>query len=435
MLARVAIVLVVVSAFAAVSAPALAADPIIARDTLIRSIWPLDGDLVYARGEALQPLPDRVWMARYRGRLHEAHGIPREASGGEIGRDAKGRKVFTFAVDGKWFVYDLARNRTRPLSVPSDCDVSWLSLWRGSMAYEAKCKGDQDFAVFLRNGKRTLRVRSAGGALALTYRAGALAALVEDGLDNQYLEQWAANGKRCITGIDSAFGDATSNDLWFPTNLWIVNGYVTWTMGEFKVRPDFAILAAKVRPGCKEPGPVGLFPFRPDTTKLRTFAVDERRVFYAYDTTLRRHALKSKPSLAPPRNDNFKNAHVLSGAAPLSAKGRLAHATVQRKEPLSETKHTVWYRYRPTKSGTVYVTVTPSCSNPPNCGGSARFGAYTGTKVNKLTGLTQYGGPYSSRYTRVDAVKGKTYWISVGAAGSEPDYEPFTVRIEASPPH
>src|SRR3954453_21082459 len=133
MLARLAIALVAGSVLAAAPAPALAADQVVAHDTMIQSIWPLDGDLVYVRREYGKPLPERVWMARFRGHLHPARGIPREAGAGDIGRDAKGRKVFTFAVtrvEGgvpvsvKWFVYDLARIRTRPLrGLPTECVV------------------------------------------------------------------------------------------------------------------------------------------------------------------------------------------------------------------------------------------------------------------------------------------------------------------------
>jgi hypothetical protein len=447
MLARLAIALVAGCVLAAMSspAPAHAADRIVAHDTLIQYIWPLDGDLVYVRREYGKPLPTRVWMARFQGHLHPASGIPRQAGAGDIGRDAKGRKVFTFAVtrseggslvSAKWFVYDLARNRTRSLrGLPTKCVVGWVSVWRDSMAYTAQCKGDSIPALFLRQGKHTRRLRSDPGGPGLAFRAGTLAVIFDDGLDDFYVQQWMSNGKSCSRRIDASFGDATLDDGWFPTDLWIVNGYLTWTVGAFALRPDFAILAAKVAPGCKAPGPVGLFSFTPETKTLRTVVVDERRVFYADDKTLRRHALPATPSFDPPRNDNFESAQQLSGGAPLSATGRVAYATVQPGEPLTETKHTVWYAYRPTKSGTVYVTVSGACTTPPhNCGGLNRFGVYKGTSPGTLTEIPQSGGPYSARYTRVDAVAGQTYWISVGSPLPEPKYEPFTVRVDASPP-
>jgi hypothetical protein len=206
-------------------------------------------------------------------------------------------------------------------------------------------------------------------------------------------------------------------------------------MGDWAFRPDFAILAAKVAPGCGTPGPVGLFPFTPETTTLRAVVVDDRRVFYADGKTLRSHPLPATPSFDGPPNDNFENAQQLSGDAPLSATGRVAYATVQPGEPLADTKHTVWYAYRPTKSGTVYVTVSGACTTPPqNCGGLFRFGVYTGTSPGTLTEIPQSGRAYSPRYTPIDAVAGQTYWISVGSPIPEPKHESFTLHVDASPP-
>ena len=444
MLARLAIALVAGSVLVAAPAPAGAADPIVARDTLIQRVWPLDGDLVYRRLADRNPRPKRVWMARFRGRLHRARGIPRRATSGDIGRDANGRKVFTFAavrhegyyvVSAKWFVYDLARNRTGPLrGLPTNCVVHWASVWRHSMAYTAECNGDTYPTLYLRQGKRTRRLRSAAGVVGVAYRGGTLGVIVEDGLDNSFVEQWMANGKQCSRRIDPSFGDGTGDGGWIPTDLWIANGYLTWSMGGWAPRPNFAILAAKIAPGCETPGPIGQFPFTPETKTVRAVAVDDRRVFYAGGKTLRRHALPATPSFDPPRNDNFESALELSGDPPRSATGRVAYATVQPGEPLADTKHTVWYAYRPATSGTVYVTVSPGCTSPPNCGGLFTFGVYTGTSPGALTEMPQSGGPYSPRYTRIDAVAGHTYWISVGSPLPEPKYEPFEVHIGSRPP-
>src|SRR3954471_17150795 len=85
--------------------PAHARDRVIAHDTTIQSIYALGGDLVYDRSG------ERAWMRWVGGKLTPATGIPTTASGGAIGRDAKGRTVLTFAASGKWFVYDLASDR------------------------------------------------------------------------------------------------------------------------------------------------------------------------------------------------------------------------------------------------------------------------------------------------------------------------------------
>ena len=446
MLARVAIVLVAAGLLAAAPAPApaRAADRVVARDTLISYVWPLDGDFVYDRFQFRKPLPKRVWMASFGGHLHPARGIPRRAWTGDIGIDARGRKMFTFAIPrhergkpdtGRWFAYDLARNRTRPLrGLPKDCAVLWVSLWRRDMAYEAACGDDpSDAAVFLRRGKRTREVVPDPDYSRLHYRDGALAQIIDDGSDAFFIRQWMANGESCEKRIDESWGDDSSE--WLPTDPRITNGYITWVMGNWAVRPDYAILAAKVPPGCHAPGPVGTFPFTPETTeRLRTLAVDERRVFYADSRTLRRQLVPRTPSIDPPPNDDFAEAEPLSGDAPLSVAGRVAHATVEPGEPLAYQRHTVWYAYTPAKSGAMYVRVFPGCDQIGNCGGF-RFGVYTGTSPGTLEEIPQSDDGYNPRYTRVDAVAGRTYWIAVGsrAVALEASYMPFTLHVDAAP--
>src|SRR4051794_39029527 len=99
------------------SAPAhaRAKDAVVARDTLIHQIWALDGDLIYWRDDPGKAAPQRAWMVRFKGHLYRAHRIPRTASGGGLGVDPNGRKVFTFATSAGWFLYDLAGDRTRPI--------------------------------------------------------------------------------------------------------------------------------------------------------------------------------------------------------------------------------------------------------------------------------------------------------------------------------
>src|SRR5437868_14546008 len=93
---RLVLALVALTAVTAPPAHARAADSVIAHDTQIQSIWALGADVVYHRGG--NPVPERAWMARYRGHLRRAHGIPQTAGSGALGLDAKGRKVFTFVV-------------------------------------------------------------------------------------------------------------------------------------------------------------------------------------------------------------------------------------------------------------------------------------------------------------------------------------------------
>jgi hypothetical protein len=448
MTVRLVITLVAAGLVAALSSPqdAWAKDAIVARDTAISSIYALDGQLVYRRG--LDKTPKRAWMVRFKRHLRRATGIPRRATAGAIGRDAKGRVVFTFAraqdLSGanpraKWFIYDLARKRNRPLGgLPSNCYVGWAALWRDSVAYTASCEKSADSGVFVRQGKRTQRLGEDPGTNALAFRDGTLAAIFDDGLDDFFVVQYLANGEPCVQRLDGSFGDATDSKGFFPTGLWIANGYITWTMGHPRIRPDFAILSAKVAAGCAAPGPVGLFAFTPETSTVGALAVDGRRLFYADGKTLRSHKLPAKPFTGPPPNDNFEQAEELSGAPPLSPTGRIAHATAQSGEPLADTKHTVWYAFRPTTSGTVYVSLPNSCpAGPEFCEWDLRYGVYTGTSRSTLTQIPPSdNGTVSPQddYTRVDAVAGKTYWISVGSPRDEPRFDPFRLHIDKSPP-
>jgi hypothetical protein len=332
---RLALLAAVAALLAASSAPAQAraADTVIGHDMLIDSIWAQGGDLVYFR---------------------------RGSSRGSV----------------KWFVYDLARNRSRRLSTPAtSCPIGWLSVWRHTMAYTTSCKDPSKNGLFLKRGGHTRQFPSDAGPFGLVFGGSAIASLWEDGNDDIGIAQYVAGGKSCIKIVDAAIGDATDSEGWFPADLWATHGYLAWTMGNPRLRSDFAILAAKIPSGCRTPGPIGRFPFKAATARVQALAVDNRHVFYADDKTLHDQTLPAKPSLAPPSNDDFAHARQMSGDAPLSASGDTAHATVESGEPLGRTGHTVWYAYRPKTSGTVYVTVNPGCpNNPPGdaCGGSYR---------------------------------------------------------------
>jgi hypothetical protein len=373
-------------------------------------------------------------MALFKGHLRQIRGIPERAEIGDIGLDAKGRKVFTFAttrrkkgtvVSARWLAYDLAQNRTHPIGgLPAKCLVTWATLWRGSMAYTTSCKRERDSGLFVRQGKRTQRLPIEPSGYALRFRAGTLAVIFDTGLDDFVVYQRMANGKECQKQIDPSYGDATSEYGWAPSGLWNTGDALIWTMGSWRVRRDFVILTAKVLPGCRTPGPIGTLPFTPETATVDALAVDGRRVFYADDDAVRRHILPAEPSFDPPANDDFEHAQQLSGGPSFYATGRVAYATVQPGEPLADAKHTVWYAYRPEQSGTFYV-------NGPT--GRFRYGVYTGTSPGTLVPIPPPSDPYQT-YTRVDGVAGETYWIAVGSPSPEPNHEPFVVTVTPNPP-
>jgi hypothetical protein len=422
-------------------AQARAADTIIAHDTLIDRVYAAGGDLVYFRAVGATP-PSRRWMRWTGGKLSPARAIPQSAWPGAAGRDAKGRKVFTFAkvriesgviVSEKWFVYDIKRDRARRLhGLPGGCVTNWVSLWRRSMAYTAGCKKEAEGGLFVRQGKRTRKLGSSPGGDQLAFREGSLAVIVDDGADNFFIKQWMANGKRCVWRLSEAFGDATDGLGWYPSELSVGNGYLTWAMGHWNARPNFGILTANVPEGCVRPGPIGELPFKPKTEKVGALTIDGRRVFYANDTTLRRGTLPSKPSFAPPPNDDFEHAKELPAEAPFTATGRVAYATVQPGEPLADAKHTVWYAFRPATSGTVYVKVygREAIYDFEHSGlvGTFVSGVYTGTSRKNLTEISS-----NESSVRVDAVAGETYWIAVASPVPEPYYKPFTLWVGDSP--
>jgi hypothetical protein len=431
----IALIAAAVLAFGPSPAHARAKDTVVARDTLIQEIWALDGDLVYWRyGNSL---PQRVWMVRFKGRLHEAKGIPRLAGSGGLGLDANGRKVLTFRSAGEWFVYDLASDSARPVGdLGTSCPIDWLSIWRNSTAYSTSCQDPTKDELFVRRANQTRRVGGAYGTLSLTFREGTVAEVYEDGNDNDGVALKAAGGKSCFEIIPGSVGDGSAGDaFWIPRGrAQIVNGYIAWMMGDPLQNPDFRILAAKIRSGCETPGPVGVFPFKPRTAHMHALAVDDGRIFYADGKTLRRQVVPARPSTARPANDDFKRAKKLSGNLPLFAKGDTAYATAQRGEPLAAAGHTVWYAFRAKTTRRTYVTVNPWCRDdtPEFCVGSYSYGVYTGSRPDALTLIRPTYPPGRFKYTRIDAVAGHTYWIAIGST-FEPNYQPFTVRVAKKP--
>src|SRR4051794_10353510 len=419
---------------------ARAADQVVAHDTMIRLIYALDGDLVYYRLGPKATLPKRVWMRRVGGKLHRVTAIPRRAYGGDIGRDANGRKVLTFQVQtrkagaivaAKWFVYDLARDRARRVrGLPKGCVVGWYAVWRDSAAYTAGCKNEKNNGVFVQQGKRTRKITSDTGA-DFRFRDGFLEGNFDTGLDDFVIVQYTVKGKVCNKVVYPSYGDATSEDGLAPSGLWLGSGEMTWQMGRWSARPNFALLRAKLPSRCATPGSIREIPFTPAEGTLGARAVDGRRIFYTNGdgSTLRLHVRPAKLAVERPANDDFESAEDLPGDWPFSTTARTAFATVQPGEPLATEKHTVWYRFRPAKSGPAYISLA---------GGeywdfvrqtyatSTRWGVYTGTDREHLTEVKP---PEGVGAVRIDAEPGQTYWISVASRFPAPNFQPFGLFV------
>jgi hypothetical protein len=292
------------------------------------------------------------------------------------------------------------------------------------MAYQAYCDTAKRSGLWFRDGKRTFRLTgdTRNGLFHLTLRGGTLAGILDIGDGDVVVTQFMHEGKRCIKRIGSSF--AVGDDPWAPSDVWIANGRLTWVQGSWQTHPygTFAVLSSKLAPGCDTPGPNARFDFTPETSTVRSMALDGQQLFYAGQDSIRRHTLPAEPSFAPPANDDFENAQPLPGDAPTFASGWTAYATTQPGEPLANSKQTVWYAFRPTTSRPLYV----------NMGYFFRgeFAIYTGSSLATLTPVPTTQDYVSKRF---DAVAGETYWIAVGTSDPDPFYYPFTVAVAPDP--
>jgi hypothetical protein len=142
-------------------------------------------------------------------------------------------------------------------------------------------------------------------------------------------------------------------------------------------------------------------------------------------------AMPASALAAPPANDDFADAQILSGPLPIAETGTNLEATKETGEPtpamgFSGTGHTVWYEWEATVSG--FVTVGTCDSNF-----ETTLGVYTGSSVDALT---EVAGDFASlgpdcpesskAAVTFDAVSGTTYKIVVdGYEGGIFPSEPF----------
>lgn len=113
-------------------------------------------------------------------------------------------------------------------------------------------------------------------------------------------------------------------------------------------------------------------------------------------------------SAAPPANDDFAAAEVLTGSS-ASTTGTTDEATKEAGEPNhrgSEGGHSVWYRWVAPADGTVVVD---SAASPV----ATVVAAYTGPSVDGLTPIPTQGSWYEQRRIRFSATAGRTYHFAV----------------------
>jgi hypothetical protein len=151
-------------------------------------------------------------------------------------------------------------------------------------------------------------------------------------------------------------------------------------------------------------------------------AIDGRSLYYATETAIYRHRLAARGTTKPPANDDFADATFLGSRFPLHATGRIGHATRQRRDPRFEVDgyrpaldRTVWYAFRPSRSGTVYRGGTGTVFTRSRRGSLRRVREHT-----------------TDRGWRFSVEAGRKYWVMVGG-GPEPNYQPFTIDFRRRP--
>jgi hypothetical protein len=130
---------------------------------------------------------------------------------------------------------------------------------------------------------------------------------------------------------------------------------------------------------------------------------------------------------APPANDNFANAQVLSASLPIVVTGTTREATYEPGEPLPPGEgcpscvRSVWYRWTAPRGGGVLIEACGS-NGPDPPYGTPSADVFTGSSVSNLqrVGLRSPGArttqcPFAEDFTIVlfDAVAGRTYHIRV----------------------
>jgi len=127
-----------------------------------------------------------------------------------------------------------------------------------------------------------------------------------------------------------------------------------------------------------------------------------------------------------PYNDQFASAATLSGESG-SLTGNNTNATLEPSESGTDIETTVWYRWKPTKSGTAQITVNQH-------GFDSEVRVYTGSTASTLTLVAANNDANGSLQSEVEfpVVEGKIYQIQVD--GFQFDYGPFRLSYAVGRP-
>jgi hypothetical protein len=287
-------------------------DLVIVRDDGIAELYALDGMLLYGRMTDVgpndwQPVTTRRWMRVVNGRQLEAQGVPATSQPVSIGRDATGRVVavldrFSGGEVERWWLYDIASDTARPVSVPAEkaCTVESVAVWRGRIAYAARCPWfNYRWRVVIRDGAKTTRVTKRGWRVKMVVlRNRSLAVLVSGSKFEQTVWRVLDRGRLCpkaISGTQDEYGIWPG--LGSGTLTWAIAGYTFDFVWFDPVEVGDIDLSGRCQPAPrKRYMPRSLLPQPPihGSPYSNGPAVDGRNLYYATDTALHRLQLPAR---------------------------------------------------------------------------------------------------------------------------------------------
>lgn len=417
--------LLVLIALAAVPTPAAARDRRIVRDSKITALYALNGTILYAR----HGHRGTRWMRVVDGVRSRARHAPADGGGGTVGIDSSGHVIVTLQTwrgdRGRWWVYNVTRDRLQPLALPRGCQVDQVAIWRSRTAFRRSC-GSSPSEVVVKQPSRTQSFRRGFADFFAMRGRSVVGGTFDD--EAPFNRVFLDRGRRCPDDrIQLPPADHTWHALY---GIWIGAHGVEWAMGSGDLftppvrYADVVVMAVHLDGRCA----ASATRWRIPTRRLRgvaMVAIDGRYLYYVTENGLYRRRLTSTETAAPPANDAFAQATPLSGDVPLLKRGVVGHATREPADPAdSYETHTVWYGWRPAVSERVVIglkTWTDHWSDVFTGGPAA---------ADLAPAVAAEGGCFASAY---DVVAGRQYWIEVGTFGAEPSYEPFTVGITRGP--
>ena len=433
----------------------------VVRATDVARLFALDGTLLYLTVKSSESDPSGPLTARWArvvdGERSAARGIPANSEAWAVGRDSAGHVVVTMSQPsvgpdgslqregGPWWLYDVARDEARPLSVPATpgCTVADVAIWGERMAWVERCPATPEdpapVAVGLRDGTQTSMWSVTERYVAETRLAlgpDSLAVLVATDSGPVWVHRIVDRGRVCVIDGQSPAEAAQSiawageGPGWYARGIWLGTAGLEWALAndegdQFGGRlfADLAVMASPLSGACQTLAEQRYL--AAPAVRMGAVAIDGRSLYYATATAIYRHRLPARGTTKPPANDDFAQATFLGSRFPLHATGRIGHATRQRRDPRVEAfgvrrfawNRTVWYAFRPSRSGSVYTR------------GGLTY-VFTRSRRGSLRRVRSTGSNDFNLRFSIEA--GHKYWVMVGG-GPEPNYQPFTIDIRRRP--